>query len=267
MSEFHRVVLSTNEDHTYFQFWPYVARAWQKLFGVKVSLAVVTNRDSSDPWVVELKKHGDDVVLFPEIDNVPIPNLAQVVRHILAATYDDEVCMINDIDLLPLQTKWYLDRLAKRGSGQLLALGAEFFKDTPHEGKFPMGYVTAEGHIWKDIVNPLNLAYGDLVRSWIGLKVFDHKEDIARTVWHEHREAFADESLMRVWLSRWPGFPDNIIHAPWSFKPRIDSVDRSRWVIDIQRLYAGEYVESHMLRPYSDHVAELAPLLEYIDKL
>jgi hypothetical protein len=265
MSRFDRVILSTNEDRTYFEFWPHVSKAWKHLFGVKVSLAVVTNKSENDPWIKDLKRHGD-VVLFREIQQVPTPNLSQVVRHILASQYGSEVCMINDIDLLPLQTDWYLDRLENRQPGQVLALGGEFFKGGPDEGKFPMGYVTAEGSTWREIVNPANLSYQNLVTSWIGTRVVDHKEDISKTTWYEYKDAFADESLMRVWLNRW-GHADRVVHVPWSFKPGIDSADRSKWNVDVDKLKAGGYVEAHMPRPFSKFRKQIDPLLQYVYNL
>lgn len=260
-----RVILSTNEDRTYFEFWPYVAKVWPKLFGVKVSLAVVSNKPPSDPWIKELSNHGD-VTVFREIPGVPTPNLAMVVRHILASQYGNEVCMINDIDLLPLRTDWYANKLAVRKPGQLLCIGADFFKGGSEEGKFPMGYVTAEGSVWDEIVNPNHLDYEELIKSWIGVKVFDHKEDISRTVWHENKDAFADESLMRVWLHRW-NKPDQIVHSNWDYKPRIDSIDRSKWNIDRLQLANGRYIEAHMLRPFSKYRSEIEPLLEHLDCL
>ena len=258
MSNF-RVVLSSNEDPKYLEFWPIVSRAWKQLFDVKASLAFLTNRDYDDPFISELEKHGE-VVIFEPVADIPQPNLAKVLRHILASYYTEEICLINDMDLLPLQ-RGYIDFFFKFVSEEtLVTMGFDLYHGL-EKGKFPIGNMMAYGKTFHKIVNPHGLSYPHLVTSWIGLKVFDHKEDISRTVHHENPDCFSDESLFRALISK---CEVPVLQFPISFE-RCETIDRSAWNYDPAKLNAGYYVESHLLRPYSQHKEKIQPLIDYLN--
>lgn len=258
MKSFDRVVLSSNEDPKYLDFWPIVSNVWRKLFDVEVSLAFLTNRENSDPFIKDLREHGD-VVLFKPVGTIPQPNLAKVIRHILATAYRDERCQIHDIDFLPLQTE-YINNLLKTTSGStLVTTGKELYKGA-EEGKFQISYMTANGSVFKDIVNPENMFYADLIDSWIGLKIFDDKEDIFNRIHHENPNCFSDESLFRALLSENPHVS---LHCNRGFTSE-QCLDRANWALDETKLKSGQYVEAHLPRPYNANSERIQPLLNYI---
>lgn len=261
---FDRVVLSSNEHPNYIGFWPLVARAWRTLFdGVPVSLALVTRRSPDDPVITEMSRHGE-VVLFPEIEGVPSANRAKVARHILASRHGSAVCLINDVDLLPLQQEYVNELLSHRRPGQVLCVGADVYCGSPEEGKFPIGYLTAEGDTLAELINPLRLSDEALVRSWIGLRVFDHKEDVSRSVHNEDPDTFSDESLFRALIHRW-NRPCRVLHRPRGFSPyTARAVDRAAWELDRAKLASGVYVEAHLSRPFDRYVEQFRPLIEHL---
>ncbi len=66
-------------------------------------MAFVTNRAENDDLVSKMREYGD-VILYPIIKGIPTPNQAKMARHILAGNYGTEVCMIEDIDTVPLES-------------------------------------------------------------------------------------------------------------------------------------------------------------------
>ena len=157
-----RIILSTDDNETYLNFWPIVAKAWKKLFDVEVSLAYVT----SSPDEARLKKMREygEVFVYTPVEGIPIGNQAKMARFFLAGDeFSDKVCMVNDIDTAPLSPEYFIRVLEDRKKDQLLAVGAELYVGTPDEGKFPIGEITAEGRVFKSIVNPLGLSFDNLI--------------------------------------------------------------------------------------------------------
>ncbi len=254
----HRVILSANEHGNHIEFCPVVCQAYRRLFGAKVSVAFVTHRETDSPMVRELARYAE-VVLFRETPGIPSQNLTKVARYLAAMRYPDEVCLINDIDLLPLQTDYVYGLLAHRRPGELLAVGAEVYAPTLDKGKFPIGNMAAEGVTFREVFNPNGLTDAALLETWKGLRVFDLKEAV-----DADPAMFSDESLVRVLVSRWK-HQHRIRHAPRGFYPYEDgAVDRAHWEIDLEKLKRGGYKEAHLMRPMRKYWDKIWPLILHV---
>lgn len=263
---FERVILSSNERPKYIEFWPIVSEAWRYLFGVKISLALVTNETKSNEQMDSLQKYGD-VFLFPEVEGIPSPNNAKMARHYLASTYGNEICMVADIDMLPLQTEYYYQYMSHYKTGHLLINGKDAYIGSSEEGKFPIYYTTGTGDVFREIINSRGLGYEDWLKSFIGTKVFDNKEDISISIDNEDANTFSDESLWRVMLHKWSN-KDKIIHVPRGFNPYIKrGISRTEWNIDPEKLKNGTYVSSHLPRPYNQNKEKVDYLFSYVKSI
>jgi len=262
---FDRIIVSSDDSH-FKDFWPVVAKAWNKYFpDKKVCLAFVTDKDENHPTVQKLKKWGE-VYLFPVQENIPTPNQAKMYRHILAGMFENDICMIEDIDTIPLQKDFVNRILSQRKKDEILRVGSEIYKGSKEEGKFPTSNLTAESYIFKKLINPKNLSFDELFKTWCNISHFDHKESVNNTpdptgVFG----GFSDESLMRVLINRYiTDFEGKVceiernvnIHAYW--------IDRSWWGIDINRLKSDTYVICNFLRPISQYYPYCEPIFKYI---
>lgn len=255
---FDRIIVST-DDGSFKQYWPIVATAWRKFFPEKqISLAFVTNRGEDDSLVVKMREYGE-VVLFPVVVGVPTPNQAKMARHILAGHYNEEVCMIEDIDTVPLQADFVNRVTGKKEQGKLLTVGVEVYKGSPHEGKFPISNITAESKIFKEIINPDNLSLLDLYKSWVTMYMFDHKEAIVNSP-----DVFSDESLMRALITKWNPDRSKITDVERNANVQSDWVDRSWWTIDKNKLHSGGYFICNFLRPFDVNYQNIEPVVHYI---
>lgn len=259
----HKIITSANDDPTFFNFWELSFKSWKAFFPyTDVILAFVTNRTEDDELVKTLKQWGT-VKLYKPIEGIPTPNNAKVVRMIEAAKHENSVCMIQDIDLIPLQQEYIIDRMSYFESDKLLGIG--FFTEPRLKDKFPMTYATATGHTWRKIVNPDNLNYIDLTNSWKNINIFDTQEAInkepsnAQNIW-----GFSDESLLRYLRSK---IPDITKRIDRNFLPHIQRVDRGDWSqLCHKKLNQGFYVDGHLLRPPERYQKELRVLADYINK-
>lgn len=259
---FDRVVLSTNDNPKYIQFWPLVAWHWKRIYNVPVTLAVLSVDPKLD--VIEMARHGDIVRLAPE-PSLPSANQAKMVRLYVAANNADpnEIILINDVDQLQFHRDYLVELLKHRPPGHLAAIGAELYSGA-EAGKFPMGNMTAEAHVFRDLYMPTPMNFSDWAKSFVGLKVFDHKEDISRDVHHENPETFSDESVTRALLSK-RNIP--VYHRRRGFYPYTTrAFCRSDWKFDQAKLENGTIVEAHMPRPYADHVDKIEPIKKWIER-
>lgn len=255
--KFQRVILSSDANPKFIEFWPLVSHAWQTLFGVEVWLALVVSRHT--PLI-----SSERVVCYDPVDGIPVSNQAKMARYHLAASWgDDSVVMTNDMDLLPLQTQYITALLEQRKPGELFTLGAELYTGV-EAGKFTAGYLTAESSVWRRLMNPFNRSWETFVRQFVGHKAIDHKEDIARTVHHEDPETFSDESLLRALLKF---NPVPVCYAPRGYSPyTARALCRSDWQFDPQKLANGTYVEAHLPRPLSLNIERIRPLVDHIKR-
>ena len=250
-----RIILSTDDNDMYRPFWPIVAKAWKKLFDVEVSLAYVTN--SPDLTLIEKMREYGHVFVYTPVKGIPIGNQAKMARFFLAGeVYPEEVCMVNDIDTAPLNRDYFVRVLEDRKPDQLLAVGAELYMGTPHEGKFPIGEITAEGRLFKRIVNPKGLEFDKYISSFKKIREFDHKEDIS-----VHSSVFSDESLLRVLIAR---AKVDVLHSRRDISIAEDWIDRSWWKVNETKLYSGGYVLVNFLRPLKNYFNEISPIISYI---
>lgn len=241
---FDNVIVSTDDSHFY-QYVPIVAAAWKKFFpAVKLHIAFVTDRKEDNSLVVRMKQHGI-VHLFPTIEGIPTCNHAKLARLILAGRFTNAVCMVEDVDTIPLQREFYFDRTSRRKKDHLLLVGCEVY-DEGCRGQAPMSTITAEGHIFKAILNPSNLSDVELLKSWESA----------------HELPFSDEELLRELIAEWKC--PKIMRVDRAVDIFKDWVDRSWWSIDEHKLNAGGYTTCNFLRPFLDHYASIEPVVLYI---
>lgn len=260
---FNRVILSSNDNPKFIDFWPLIAKSWRQLFGdIEVWLALVAPFNRFD--MKYISQHGY-VERYDPVRHVPTSNQAKVARYFLAAAWGDKsINMTSDLDLMPLQTTYLHSLLQQRPPGHLLTVGSELYTGA-EVGKFPAGYLTAESSVWRRLVNPMHYYWHDFVHSFVGFRVIDHKEDICRTVHHEDPDCFSDESLLRALLTlKLNAVP--VFHAARGFDPyTVRALCRSDWKFDPKKLADGTYVEAHLPRPLTEHGDKLQPLLNHIN--
>lgn len=256
-----QIILSTNEDPIYVDFWRIIARAYTKMFpGVTIHLAFLTERYEDDRLVTEFREFGK-VTLFRPVYFVPQFGQAKMIRFLLASQQGDDVCYIDDIDLFPLRKDFITDKTDARPKDHLLCVGGEVYHNA---GTYPVSQMTAEGYIWKKFINPDDLNFQQLVELWDREPMYDRREKIGQINDFAKDDYFSDERLMRRLLTEHPvekfemarGY-DNVLES---------TLDRMDWKLDLDKLNNHGYSNAHCSRPYSRCVEEMKPLVEYIER-
>lgn len=229
-----RVILATDSNPMYIEFWPLVAKAWQDLIGVKPTLALIADN------TITVDESLGDVIRFEPIPGIPTAQQAQVIRLLLPAYFEDQVCIISDIDMLPISKSYFVDSIAHFPEDNFI-----IYRDSAygaHSKLFSMCYNVAKGKVFKEIFN------------------INSTKDIPKIIkqWNKLNYGWkTDEIILYQAVTKWQGYRTRCAklgHIP------IRRIDRSSWNYTYTDLKKGYYTDSHMLRPYSMYKTEIDKL-------
>jgi hypothetical protein len=268
MKKVERILLSCDDNHLYLQFLPIVSLAWQKILGIKPTLAYVTDKPLEQyAW---MKEYCQDIYTFPIDYDLPNGKCRTfAARMIIRYWFRNEICMVSDMDMIPLNNI-FQTILEKWSPEKLLVYGynAYEFGDgdplqpirDPNLRKFPSCYTIATGDVWKEIINPLNLSDKDVIKQWYNINYYDHKESV-------NKENFDDESLVRCLVQKWNptrervlGINRNIHHVGFM----LDRLDRSNWNVKWENLIKGFYIDAHCPRPMQNYLISMEMIAKYL---
>lgn len=231
-----RVILSSDANPFYLEFWPIVARAWKEIVGIKPTLVLIADMD------VCVDETIGEVMRFEPIQGVSIALQTQVIRLLIPAFFENEVSIISDIDMLPLNKNYFIKELENIPDENFLV-----YRDKAYENnsfRYPMCYNAAKGSTFKEIfkVNTLK-DIPHIIKAWASLNLG----------WP------TDEFILYAYLNNWKKFHSKCTRLGHSTEKRIDRSDNLTY--DTQLLQNNYYIDAHLLRPYSQYAHEINQLL------
>lgn len=238
-----RVILSTNCNPYYSDFWPLVAPLW-KAMGLQPTLAFVAHEDC------QLDETLGDVIRFKPIDGVSEALQAQALRLLLPSLFPDDVCLISDIDMIPVSFNYYTDTaaLCTDDNAFLVYRGFAYGED---DHRWPMCYVAAKGSIYNQIFGGSSIEeFRTILKEW----------DSWGLGWN------TDELLMYIYVKKWEKEQGGTI---W-YKEDCEflRIDRSGWDGDnINEINIDNIIDFHMPRPYKNHANSINIVVDKIKKM
>lgn len=230
-----RVILGCDTNPMYIDFWPLVAKAWKKIVGVKPTLALIAPKD------FKIDESLGKVIRFEPLPDIPTSFQAQVIRLLLPAYFEDEVCIISDMDMIPVQKNYFVNAVAGTDKKCFVVYKDGAF-DSDHNKEYPMCYNAASGKTFKEIFHISKLSeIKDKIKEWYALNLG----------WS------TDQQILYRALNNWKDKKTRLIKLGHDVHPRID---RIKWKYDKNRLKDNYYIDAHLLRPYSKYKAEINKL-------
>jgi hypothetical protein len=229
-----RVILASDANPTYLEFWPLIAAAWRRRLGARATLLLVAGAE------VRVDEQVGDVVRIDPIPDVDSGFQAQVVRLVAPALFGTQVSLLSDIDLLPLARPYFRTALAGAPDDALV-----IFRDgayPPEHRCYPICYVAGRGTTFADVFGvsePDKITR--LLRQWADLG------------WGWH----SDERLLYEHVARWPARTRRAVLLGHTVERRID---RSAWRYRRPLVRFGWYTDAHLPRPYSEFRREIDAL-------
>jgi hypothetical protein len=158
---------------------------------------------------------------------------------------------------------------------KVLLVGKEVYENTNDQGKVPISNMTANGSVFSELFDPLNLIDKNLTGNifnqeifavwdeWKNLDVFDKKESISNSPDPTGIKGFSDESMIRA-LINIRNFSNKVKKIERSVDVRNNWIDRSWWDVNHTKLNNGEYVICNFLRPFKENYHICKPIVDFI---
>lgn len=235
-----RVILTCNDDPAYLELWPLAARAWRDIVGVKPTLALVAQDE------VNVDETIGDVIRFKPIDGVSTTLQAQYIRLLLPCLFPDEVCIVGDIDLIPLQERFFTKYVKNIPEDCFVIYRNNYYWWS--KPRIYVNYIAAKGSVFREIFGAETMAdIMGVIHAWERLgKEWDDLEKLLYryvTAWakaHKHRIkklGFGAENHKRI--SR-----------------------KKNCKYHKKRLKKGKYIEFRCPLPYEEHRGTIDEILQ-----
>lgn len=233
-----RVILSSNDNPMYLQFWPLVATAWRDLIGIKPTLILI-----SDEYI-EVDETLGDVIRVKTIDGVSSASHAQIIRLLAPMYFPNEISLLSDIDMLPLNREYFVDSVKDISEDKFV-----IYRDHGYgtnSVRFPMCYSAAKGYLFQELFNVQSI------------------EDIPNTIktWVSYGYGWeTDEVTFFKFLAKWKNASSKCVklHHTSMVPQRIDRAD---WGYDKQKLKDNYYIDAHLVRPLDQYYKEIKELAD-----
>lgn len=255
-----KIITAVNESDVYIHFIPSVTQSWNEMFGFDSIIAFVTEREESDPLVMEMREYSE-VILYKPIEGVPTGNQAKVCRMYLASESEEDVIIV-DLDMYMLNKPVFENWLSELEEGKILTIGYNAYIGSPSEEKFPMCYTMGNGKLFKESINPDSMSYTDLLLSWCSIKnPIDGKESL-----NQPHSNFSDESLYRYLIEK-TNTKDLYKHfhrddfVGMRATKRIDRYPSMNY--SIKDLFSGNYIDCAPTRPIDYN--KMIPIFEHLN--
>ncbi|MBS0648527.1 MAG: hypothetical protein JSS10_04790 [Verrucomicrobia bacterium] len=234
--ELKRVILSTNNNPLYIEFWPVVAPLWEAM-GLRPTLALIASKDCPIDTTI------GDVIRLDPLPGIPESLQAQVVRLFLPCLFPEEGCLISDIDMLPISQSYFREGASHCPDDNFLV-----YREGYQITNFPMCYVAAKGCVFSDIFQVFN-------REQIYERIYQ---------WAQFGYGWnTDEVMLYKSATAWEQRGGHIIRLRHGADGRLD---RGNWQTDISKIRISDYIDCHCPRPYSAYQSSIDPIVQAIQE-
>jgi len=235
------VLMGSDTNPMYLEFWPVVSKIWKEVFGIIPVLGLICDEDS------ELYEDEFGLVKkFKNINGVNSGLQSQIVRFYLPK-YLDGVCLISDIDMLPLSPTYFKNNSEKQTEDNIIL----YSSDNPEclrAKQYPMCYFSADSKLFPKVF--------DIDLNW---EQFCMYLSIRNEGW------FTDQRYLYDKVNEYKNKTNNVIFLNRGWNPTaIDRIDRVNWKYDEDKVKKYGYIDSHSLRPYSKYKTEVDKLIKLL---
>lgn len=237
-----RVILSTDTHPNYIQFWPLVARAWKKIVGVRPTLALIADES------VRVDESCGDVIRFKPIPGVSTAFQAQTIRLLLPALFPQDVCIMSDIDLIPLDKKYFAHSISRvKEDAFVVYRSKQYMREEDKRynyERYPMCYTAAKGAVYGEIFHIQGARdIEERIKQW----------------WDLQWGWISDELILYKYVHAWPAFNQRSVllgHKVSRRKSRTAHIKPSD-------LLQRKFIDYHCPRPYHRYKDTIDRIFKY----
>jgi hypothetical protein len=231
-------ILSTNEKPLYKDFWPVVKPVWINYIKIKPILVIISDID-------EVIDHGDYIIFkINKIEGVDTGLQSQIARIWITKFYQNEVCLISDIDMLPMNEDYFKKNVEDVDEDSLVIYSADAYPK--QKKRFPMCYNAAKGKTFTEILE---------------LDGFNSFEDFCRKLVERGEGWNTDELFFGEKVYKYKNQKRIVkLSRGWISGIAKLRIDRIKWKYEPQQVKT--YIDSHLVRPYTTYKIKIDKLIE-----
>ena len=227
------VIISSDDNPMYKDFYPIVAKRWLEL-GYKTYYLNISDSDE----IIE-NEYGV-IHKIKALDFVSTGFQSQVVR-LFSSNFIEGNIMMSDIDMLPINGEYYKQYVGELTNENVIIYSGQPYGNVPY---YPMCYVLSHSSNFKKYLDIENINFSEYCKML---------SDNYGQAWN------TDENFM---YDRFQNYKENlVVKNDRDFSRR---VDRGNWIYSIDLLKRGHYIDSHMLRPYNQYRIQINKLINEI---
>ena len=242
------VIMSTDGNKLYDNFWEINKTIWSKVIGVKPILVMVGDEE-------KIEYNEDSVIVYyKKVEGVETSFQAQIARLYVTSLFLDNTLLTSDIDMIPLSKNFFIDFAKEGKENQLLIYTADAY-GYHQQRRYPMCYNLAKGKTYKEILN-LDCTFQEFVIRLKNLEIvplWDTDELYLGNCVYE----FEKENSNRL-VKKHRGFRDGYA---------VNRIDRDYWLksrYEFNKIPEQYYYDCHSLRPYHKNKNEIDRVVNLI---
>lgn len=260
-----KVIMSCDDSH-YQYFWPVVAQVCKKVLNVTPVLFRVGDRDS------EFFHDGNGLVKYvKKIDGIPTSTQGQILRLYGTKYFQDEVCLLSDIDMMLLNKKYFIDNLSGYEEDSYVILTSDGYDLKRKECQelfdfqvYPLCYHAAKGKLFLEILE-IDNTFEEFVEKVMNFQITNKKDWYRDEIYlssmiNSKYEKYKFHKLTRGYQENFY-VPDRIekYNFPVDFRDneemRLTNLRLGNY--DKEKLIDGFYIDCHCVRPYGWYDKEI----------
>lgn len=255
-----RVILSSNNNPLYFNFWNGLSKVYFEKFNIIPTLIWFgSEQEFKDN---NLSTEFGEVVFAKGNDKYPLPFQTTWALFYFTNLYPKDVCMTIGIDQVPLSNMFLNEPIKDFSNDSYNMLIADAY--LPHHwsvvgGASPTAYHIAKGETFNKVYQFEKTFESEIEKICnSGVQAF----------WETTEGRWGiDETYSSSKLREYKGEINSLNKFGLLCERRIECERHKETVYDLQRLKDGWYSESHLCRPFTNHVKYITDLYNSVPKI
>lgn len=223
------VIMSSDDNPLYLDFWPIVSKIWEKRFHINPVLIYFGNK----------KNISGTVIYHPPIKNLPLDIQTLWSRYFYTSWFPNQINMVSDIDMIPISKNYFMDKLLQHDESSYIHINT-------NEGR-PM------------LSSCYHIAHEKTFKSFLELPpIFEESlKDLMSFGYKQYEDTksywYVDEMYATFKLKNKP--------VTYLIRDTANRLDRSNWKYSKEDLELGKFIDCHCLRPYSKYKQQIDELI------
>jgi hypothetical protein len=264
-----RVLLSSNNNKLYYEFWNHVSKVYREKFDIIPTLIWVGTEEEKQNCNIS-DDYGDIIVTEPNY-NFPINTQCTLATYWATQFFEEDVCFICGIDEMVLSGLFIRDTIQDYKDDDYVMLISDGYQNqhwSIKDSVSPSGYHFGKGKVFKDIYK-FPQKFEDTIDIVMSSGILKNYMDIHRNGYPSENWGWGlDETYISHQLRQYDGnykiISLNNFQKMWD--TRIECYRNSEPEYDLEKLRMGGYSHSHLCRPFSDHTSYILNMFNNIPK-